>query len=66
VTSSPSKHSRTPSLSVRLLKSIYIVLHLLAIANEAEVPLTLADFNRIGDRVPHPADVKAPGKIPSG
>ena len=38
--------------------STNIVLHLLAIANEAEVPLTLADFNRIGDRVPHLADVK--------
>ncbi len=34
------------------------VLHLLAIAAEAEVPLTLDDFNRIGDRVPHLADVK--------
>jgi dihydroxy-acid dehydratase len=34
------------------------VLHLLAIAWEAGVPLELADFNRIGDRVPHLADVK--------
>jgi dihydroxy-acid dehydratase len=34
------------------------VLHLLAIAREAEVDLTLDDFNRIGDRVPHLADVK--------
>ncbi|MDQ3989634.1 MAG: dihydroxy-acid dehydratase [Actinomycetota bacterium] len=34
------------------------VLHLLAIANEAQVPLGLDDFNRIGDRVPHLADVK--------
>ncbi|HYZ07973.1 MAG TPA: dihydroxy-acid dehydratase [Pseudonocardiaceae bacterium] len=34
------------------------VLHLLAIANEARVPLELDDFNRIGDRVPHLADVK--------
>jgi dihydroxy-acid dehydratase len=34
------------------------VLHLLAIAAEAEVPLELDDFNRIGDRVPHLADVK--------
>ena len=42
--------------------STNIVLHLLAIANEAEVPLTLADFNRIGDRVPHLADVKPFGK----
>ncbi|MGH3900313.1 MAG: dihydroxy-acid dehydratase [Pseudonocardiaceae bacterium] len=34
------------------------VLHLLAIANEAGVPLELDDFNRVGDRVPHLADVK--------
>src|SRR6478672_11029245 len=34
------------------------VLHLLAIAREAHVPLDLDDFNRIGDRVPHLADVK--------
>ncbi|HET6685305.1 MAG TPA: dihydroxy-acid dehydratase, partial [Jiangellaceae bacterium] len=34
------------------------VLHLMAIAHEADVDLTLDDFNRIGDRVPHLADVK--------
>ncbi|MCE0766297.1 dihydroxy-acid dehydratase [Pseudonocardia kujensis] len=34
------------------------VLHLLAIAAEAGVPLELDDFNRIGERVPHLADVK--------
>jgi dihydroxy-acid dehydratase len=34
------------------------VLHLLAIAHEARVELTLDDFDRIGDRVPHLADVK--------
>jgi len=34
------------------------VLHLLAIAHEAEVELSLADFNRVGARVPHLADVK--------
>src|SRR4051812_43356590 len=34
------------------------VLHLLAIAREAEVELDLDDFNRIGDKVPHLADVK--------
>ncbi|MGD9530247.1 MAG: dihydroxy-acid dehydratase, partial [Pseudonocardia sp.] len=34
------------------------VLHLLAIAHEAGVALELDDFNRIGDRVPHLADVK--------
>jgi dihydroxy-acid dehydratase len=38
------------------------VLHLLAIAREAEVPLDLDDFNRIGDRVPHLADVKPFGR----
>jgi dihydroxy-acid dehydratase len=38
------------------------VLHLLAIAHEAEVELTLEDFQRIGDRVPHLADVKPFGR----
>jgi dihydroxy-acid dehydratase len=39
------------------------VLHLLAIANEAEVELDLADFNRIGDKVPHLADMKPFGRF---
>ncbi len=34
------------------------VLHLLAIANEADVDLSLDDFNRIGDRVPHLGNLK--------
>ncbi|WP_116112901.1 dihydroxy-acid dehydratase [Austwickia chelonae] len=34
------------------------VLHLLAIAHEAQVDLTLDDFRRIGATVPHLADVK--------
>ena len=38
------------------------VLHLLAIATEARVELTLEDFNRIGDRTPHLADVKPFGR----
>jgi dihydroxy-acid dehydratase len=38
------------------------VLHLLAIAREAHVDLTLDDFNRVGDRVPHLADVKPFGQ----
>ena len=38
------------------------VLHLLAIANEAGVPLELADFNRIGDKVPHLGDLKPFGR----
>ncbi len=38
------------------------VLHLLAIAREAEVDLTLADFNRVGDKVPHLGDLKPFGR----
>ena len=38
------------------------VLHLLAIAYEANVKLTLEDFTRIGAKVPHLADVKPFGK----
>src|SRR5207302_8314681 len=38
------------------------VLHLLAIAHEAGVDLALDDFNRIGDRTPHLADVKPFGR----
>ena len=38
------------------------VLHLLAIANEAEVPLTLDDFHRIGSKVPLLGDLKPFGK----
>jgi dihydroxy-acid dehydratase len=38
------------------------VLHLLAIAREAEVDLTLADFNRIADKVPHLGDLKPFGQ----
>jgi dihydroxy-acid dehydratase len=38
------------------------VLHLLAIAREAEVDLTLDDFNRIADKVPHLGDLKPFGR----
>ena len=38
------------------------VLHLLAIAYEAEVDLTLDDFSRIADRVPHLGDLKPFGQ----
>ena len=38
------------------------VLHLMAIAHEAGVKLELDDFNRIGDKVPHLADVKPFGQ----
>ena len=38
------------------------VLHLLAIAREADVDLTLDDFSRVGDTVPHLGDLKPFGK----
>src|SRR4051812_19273103 len=38
------------------------VLHLMAIAREAEVEWTLADFDRLGAKVPHLADLKPGGK----
>ena len=38
------------------------VLHLLAIANEAEVDLTLDDFVRVGRKVPHLGDLKPFGQ----
>ena len=38
------------------------VLHLLAIAHEAQVELSLDDFDRIGRKVPHLADVKPFGR----
>jgi dihydroxy-acid dehydratase len=42
--------------------STNLVLHLLAIAHSAEVPLTIDDFKTIGARVPLLADVKPFGK----
>ena len=38
------------------------VLHLLAIAREADVDLTLDDFNRVADKVPHLGDLKPFGR----
>jgi dihydroxy-acid dehydratase len=38
------------------------VLHLLAIAREAEVDLNLDDFNRIADKIPHLGDLKPFGR----
>ncbi|MGO2745064.1 dihydroxy-acid dehydratase [Microbacterium sp.] len=46
------------ALAMALGGSTNVVLHLLAIAREADVDLTLHDFNRIGDKVPHVADMK--------
>jgi len=50
------------AVAMALGGSTNVVLHLLAIAHEAEVELTLDDFNRIGDRIPHLGDLKPFGK----
>ena len=50
------------ALAMALGGSTNVVLHLLAIAREADVDITLHDFNRIGDKVPHVADMKPFGK----
>jgi len=39
------------------------VLHLMAIAREAGVEWTLKDFDRLGEKVPHLADLKPAGKF---
>jgi dihydroxy-acid dehydratase len=50
------------AVAMALGGSTNVVLHLLAIAHEAEVELTLDDFNRIGDTIPHLGDLKPFGK----
>jgi len=50
------------ALVMALGGSTNAVLHLLAIANEARVELSLDDFNRIAARVPHIADTKPHGR----
>ncbi len=50
------------AVTMALGGSTNAVLHLLAIANEAQVELELDDFNRVGARVPHIADTKPHGK----
>ncbi len=51
------------TVAMALGGSTNVVLHLLAIAHEAEVELTIDDFNRIGDKVPHLADMKPFGRF---
>jgi dihydroxy-acid dehydratase len=50
------------AVTMALGGSTNAVLHLLAIANEARVELTIDDFNRVGKRVPHIADTKPHGR----
>ena len=49
------------SVVMALGGSTNAVLHLLAIAHEARVDLSLADFDAVGRRVPHLADTKPAG-----
>jgi len=50
------------TVAMALGGSTNVVLHLLAIAHEAEVELDIDDFNRIGNNVPHLADMKPFGR----
>ena len=50
------------TLVIALGVSTNAVLHLLAIAHEAGIPLTLEDFTRIGARVPVLADLRPSGR----
>lgn len=50
------------TLVLALGGSTNAVLHLMAIAREAEVEWTLADFDRVGQKVPHIGDLKPGGK----
>ncbi|PZU00255.1 MAG: dihydroxy-acid dehydratase [Gordonia sp. (in: high G+C Gram-positive bacteria)] len=51
------------TVTMALGGSTNAVLHLLAIASEADVDLDLDDFNRIGDRTPHLGDLKPFGRF---
>jgi dihydroxy-acid dehydratase len=51
------------AVAMALGGSTNVVLHLLAIAWEADVDLSLDDFNRIGDTSPHLADMKPFGQF---
>ena len=58
----PAAFHNAVAVVMALGGSTNAVLHLLAIAHEAEVELTLDDFERIGRQVPHLADVKPFGR----
>src|SRR6516164_5791984 len=50
------------TLVLALGGSTNAVLHLMAVAREAQVEWTLADFDRLGNKVPHLADLKPGGR----
>ncbi|HEV2361532.1 MAG TPA: dihydroxy-acid dehydratase [Acidimicrobiales bacterium] len=51
------------AITMALGGSTNAVLHLLAIAREARVELSIDDFDRVGRRVPHIADMKPHGRF---
>ncbi len=51
------------TLTMALGGSTNAILHLIAIARQIDVPLTIDDFNRIGSKVPHLADLKPGGRF---
>lgn len=51
------------TLVMALGGSTNAVLHLIAIARQIDVPLSIDDFDRIGRKVPHLADLKPGGKF---
>ena len=50
------------AIGMALGGSTNLVLHLLAIANEAQVDLTLDDFNKVAGRVSHVGDLRPAGR----
>ncbi|HTI15467.1 MAG TPA: dihydroxy-acid dehydratase [Dictyobacter sp.] len=50
------------TVAMALGGSTNAVLHLIAIARQIDVPLTIDDFTRIGNKVPHLADLKPGGR----
>jgi dihydroxy-acid dehydratase len=51
------------TLVMALGGSTNAVLHLIAIARQMDLPLTIDDFTRVGQKVPHLADLKPGGKF---
>lgn len=50
------------TLVMALGGSTNAVLHLIAIARQMDIPLTIDDFTRVGSKVPHLADLKPGGR----
>ena len=58
---SPEAFENAITLTIALEGSTNAVLHLLAIAHAANIPLSIDDFSRIGERVPVLADMRPAG-----